>query len=257
MTGATIKEAAERSGFPPSTLRYYDEIGLVTPERTGAGYRVYDDAALRRLTFIGRAKQLGCSLEEITDLVEVWDGEDCGPVQRRLHHLVTTKTADTQHQITELAAFASQLRAAAAHLAGPATDGPCSAGCACVSEGDAGASAWIGSDDPPVEAGGGSLACTLEPTTVPDRLADWGRTLGTATDSNWLPDGGLRITLGPRVDLAELARLMAAELECCSFFSFVLTIDQCGSEIEVHATVGATDVLTTLFGPPSGVGRSS
>ena len=65
-TSYKIKEVADRSGFTAATLRYYEEIGLL-PEasRTPAGYRLYDDGTLDRLAFIARAKQLGCTLEEI------------------------------------------------------------------------------------------------------------------------------------------------------------------------------------------------
>ncbi len=129
----TIGQVAERSGFSASALRYYEGIGLVEPStRTGSGYRIYDDASLTRLAFISRAKQLGCSLEEITDLVGIWDGERCGPVQRRFHDLVTNKLADTERQIGELTVLRDQLRQAAAFLDGPAIDGPCSAACACL-----------------------------------------------------------------------------------------------------------------------------
>jgi MerR family transcriptional regulator, copper efflux regulator len=129
----TIGEMAERSGFSASALRYYEGIGLVEPStRTGAGYRLYDDHVLARLAFIARAKQLGCSLEEITDLVGIWDGERCGPVQKRFHDLVTTRLADAERQIAELTALVEQLRHAAAQLAGPAIDGPCDEGCACL-----------------------------------------------------------------------------------------------------------------------------
>ena len=65
----TIADAAARTGFPASTLRYYEQVGLIEPERTASGYRVYDDRALLRLTFIGRAKALGLSLDEISELV--------------------------------------------------------------------------------------------------------------------------------------------------------------------------------------------
>lgn len=133
MTTDTIGEAAERSGFSASALRYYEGIGLVEPHtRTGAGYRLYDDGTLARLAFISRAKQLGCSLEEITDLVGIWDGERCGPVQGRFHDLVTAKLADAQRQIVELTALTDQLRHAAAQLAGPAVDGPCGESCVCL-----------------------------------------------------------------------------------------------------------------------------
>jgi DNA-binding transcriptional MerR regulator len=129
----TIGEVAERSGFSASALRYYEGIGLVQPsDRTAAGYRVYDDDALARLTFIARAKHLGCTLEEITDLVGIWDGERCGPVQKRFHDLVTSKLAETRRQIEQLTALADQLRHAALQLAGPASDGPCSDTCACL-----------------------------------------------------------------------------------------------------------------------------
>ena len=132
-TTYTIGETAERSGFSASALRYYEGIGLVEPStRTGSGYRLYDDDTLARLAFIARAKQLGCSLDEITDLVGIWDGERCGPVQRQFHDLVTAKLADTERQIADLTALQDQLRIAAQHLDGPATDGPCSAACACM-----------------------------------------------------------------------------------------------------------------------------
>ena len=134
MRSYTIGEAAERSGFSASALRYYEGLGLVEPsDRTEAGYRVYDDEALRRLAFIARAKQLGCSLDEIADLVAIWDGERCAPVQRRFHELVTTKLVETERQIDELSAFSTQLREAAARLSGSALDGPCDERCVCFS----------------------------------------------------------------------------------------------------------------------------
>ena len=133
----TIGEVAERSGFPATTLRYYEGIGLVTPSaRTGAGYRVYDDRAVDRLAFIARAKRLGCTLEEIVDLVGLWDGTGrCDPVQRRLHELVTAKLADTRRQITELTALTSQLEVAASALAVPSDGDACDGSCACMTAG--------------------------------------------------------------------------------------------------------------------------
>jgi DNA-binding transcriptional MerR regulator len=62
-----------------------------------------------RLAFIARAKQLGCSLDEIAALVQIWDGKQCGPVQHRLHDLVTQKINDAQRQIAELTAYSAQL----------------------------------------------------------------------------------------------------------------------------------------------------
>ena len=94
---------ARRSGFTPATLRYYEEIGVLpAPPRTDGGYRSYDERTLERLAFIARAKQLGCSLEEIADLSVAWDGGECEPAQDRLRRLVAEKLATAQAEIVEL-----------------------------------------------------------------------------------------------------------------------------------------------------------
>ncbi len=49
MEGLTIHEAAATTGWSPRMLRYIESVGLVTPERTAAGYRVYGPAELQRL----------------------------------------------------------------------------------------------------------------------------------------------------------------------------------------------------------------
>jgi len=61
----TIGELAERSGVATSALRFYEDRGLLSPERTGAGHRRYPRAALRRVAFIVFAQRVGLSLEEI------------------------------------------------------------------------------------------------------------------------------------------------------------------------------------------------
>ena len=128
-----IAEVAERTGFTTPTLRYYEDIGLLPPvERTPAGYRLYDDRAIERLTFIARAKQLGCTLEEITDLADAWDSNECAPIKHRLRALVAAKLADTEARIAELTTFATELRATADTLDSAPLDGPCDDTCGCA-----------------------------------------------------------------------------------------------------------------------------
>ena len=170
MSTLTIGQVAERTGFTPAALRFYDERGLVTPSRSDGGYRLYGGEALDRLAFIARAKQLGCSLDEIADLLAIWDGQQCAPVQTRFHELVTHKILATQTQIAELVAFAAQLQAAAGRLAATPIDEPCGDSCACLAH-DVGEPVAVDlqpSSDVPI-------ACTLEPGAMPDRLADWTR----------------------------------------------------------------------------------
>ncbi len=71
-----ISQLAERSGFRPSALRYYEQVGLLeTAERTPAGYRLYEESAVPRLQFIDRAKQLGVVVCAPVPIGDCGDGD--------------------------------------------------------------------------------------------------------------------------------------------------------------------------------------
>ena len=62
-------------GINKETLRFYERKGLLRkPERTEAGYRLFDSSDVERLTFIRNAKSLGFSLSEIKQLLSIADG---------------------------------------------------------------------------------------------------------------------------------------------------------------------------------------
>ena len=61
----TMTEVAQRSGFAPSALRYYEDQGLVTAHRSPGGRRQYERNVLRRLAFIRAASTVGLTLDEI------------------------------------------------------------------------------------------------------------------------------------------------------------------------------------------------
>jgi MerR family redox-sensitive transcriptional activator SoxR len=65
----TIADVARRSGVAASALRFYEQRGLISSERTGVGHRRYPRAVLRRIAFIVFAQKVGLSLEEIADEV--------------------------------------------------------------------------------------------------------------------------------------------------------------------------------------------
>jgi Hg(II)-responsive transcriptional regulator len=71
----TIGEAARLAGVGVETVRFYEREGLIAqPEREGGRFRRYPSATVIRLRFIRRAKELGFSLEETRELLQL--GED-------------------------------------------------------------------------------------------------------------------------------------------------------------------------------------
>ena len=70
----TVHEVSKLTGVSIRTLQYYDKIGLLSPaERTEAGYRLYDDAALERLGQILLFRELEFPLAEIRDILDAPD----------------------------------------------------------------------------------------------------------------------------------------------------------------------------------------
>ena len=61
----TIGKVAARTGVAPSALRFYEDRGLIHPERDASGYRRYPRATLRRVAFIVFAQRIGLTLDEI------------------------------------------------------------------------------------------------------------------------------------------------------------------------------------------------
>ncbi len=132
MNGLKISQLAERAGVNVSTVRFYERIGLVPdPVRSRSGYRLYDPDHQARLMFITRGRRLGMSLEQIAELLVVWDGTNCGATREKIVSLLDVNLVDVRARISELQAFADQLEAARSRLA--AADGPtgCDADLAC------------------------------------------------------------------------------------------------------------------------------
>lgn len=245
-----IAEVARRSGFPAATLRYYEEIDLLpSPERTPSGYRAYDESVLPRLGFIARAKTLGCSLEEIAELMPQWDGGRCAPVQDQLRELVEAKLGAAKDRVAELTALIGDLQGILDTLGTHTPEGPCDSECGCVSDGPSSSSTFTtaalgpkpaAKPDPPI-------ACTLEVDQMPGRLREWEKLLAHVGAREAI-GGGLRLELDATAEIDQLARLVGSEQACCSFFAFSITVDGRGIGLEVRAPADAQPVLAALFG---------
>ncbi|SFG24319.1 Cu(I)-responsive transcriptional regulator [Palleronia marisminoris] len=70
-----IKDAGARAGLPAKTIRYYEEIGLVTPPRDTNGYRAFREADVHKLAFLGRARALGFTIEDCRTLLSLWEDD--------------------------------------------------------------------------------------------------------------------------------------------------------------------------------------
>ncbi|CAJ1505376.1 MerR family transcriptional regulator [[Mycobacterium] burgundiense] len=130
MVQMRISQLAQRSGVPASTLRFYESVGLLPSERTDSGYRVYDDESVQRLGFIRAAKQVGLPLEEIRELLAVWDEGACVDVRGRMRPMITARLDEVVARIAELQRFAEVLTEGLDRLdALPDRAEPCDARC--------------------------------------------------------------------------------------------------------------------------------
>lgn len=68
-----IGQASKASGISEKMIRYYESIGLISPvRRTESGYRVFSEQEIHALRFISRARDLGFSVEQMGNLLALW-----------------------------------------------------------------------------------------------------------------------------------------------------------------------------------------
>ena len=70
-----IREVSDATGLPAKTIRYYESIDLVTPKRSSNGYRVFSESDLHKLTFLGRSRALGFSIDDCRTLLALYEDE--------------------------------------------------------------------------------------------------------------------------------------------------------------------------------------
>jgi Cu(I)-responsive transcriptional regulator len=71
-----IGEVARRAGLPAKTIRYYEDIGLITPVRSANGYRAFRESDIHKLAFLGRARALGFTIEDCRTLLALWEDKN-------------------------------------------------------------------------------------------------------------------------------------------------------------------------------------
>ncbi|MGJ8584777.1 MAG: Cu(I)-responsive transcriptional regulator [Marinosulfonomonas sp.] len=98
-----IGEVAERAGLPAKTIRYYEEIGLITPPRDANGYRAFRETDLHKLAFLGRSRSLGFSIEDCRTLLALY--EDRGRASSDVKDIARQHLTRIEAKLAELTAM--------------------------------------------------------------------------------------------------------------------------------------------------------
>ena len=113
-----IGDVAQQSGLPAKTIRYYEQIGLITPLRGDNGYRRFRDSDLHKLRFIGRARALGFSIEECRTLLALYEDESRASADVKA--IAREHMARIEEKIADLRAMQDTLSHLVAECAGDA-----------------------------------------------------------------------------------------------------------------------------------------
>jgi MerR family copper efflux transcriptional regulator len=119
----TIGKLADQAGVGIDTVRFYERRGLLPkPQRTAAGYRLYDESSISRIRFVRRAKQLGFTLDEIEILLQL---QDKGGRKAEVKSITTRKLAQIDAKIADLARMREVLTALAFECSGQGSVSSC------------------------------------------------------------------------------------------------------------------------------------
>lgn len=114
-----IGEASKATGISVKMLRYYEEIGLVRPAlRAYSGYRVYSDKNIEMLRFVGRARDLGFQVKQISALLDLW--QDVSRASADVKSLALDHVRELEKRRRELDEMIATLEHLADHCHGDA-----------------------------------------------------------------------------------------------------------------------------------------
>ena len=262
--GLKVSQLAELTGVPGSTLRYYEQQGLLTPRRSTSGYRLFDDQAVEQLRFIATAKSLGLSLEDVRALLAPWRQEGCREVQRAMAPMLHQRSREAREQIARLEDFVARIGEAIALLEQIDRDGPCDRSCPFLRR--EGAAAPPSSAELAVDM---SRTATSPVSSSPtqaarDRQARWQKLMTYARSRRRTALGGVRIEFDPSVldvgDGHELIDVVRAEQRRCPTLAMTVTVgaevvvetaapDDAATKVVVEALLGPLDPPFDVSGP--------
>ena len=112
-----IGEAARRAGLTVKTVRYYANIGMVTPRQdVDTGYRIYDEDDVAKLQFVGKARRFDFSIGECRELLGLY--EDRNRPSREVKAMTMKKVREIDSRLAELQSLRDELSSLAASCDG-------------------------------------------------------------------------------------------------------------------------------------------
>lgn len=111
-----IGDASKASNLPAKTIRYYEDIDLISPARAANGYRDYSKSDVHRLTFLQRSRSLGFSIEECRLLLSLYDDENRASAD--VKSIALAKISEIDRKIEELKSLRQTLSELAYHCHG-------------------------------------------------------------------------------------------------------------------------------------------
>ena len=112
-TTYTISDLAREFDLTTRAIRFYEDMGLLQPERSGPGgrNRIYSARDRTRLKLTLRAKRLGLSLNEARELIDMYDSpRDTGPQLRKFLTILAQHRQQLEEQMAELQANLDEVR---------------------------------------------------------------------------------------------------------------------------------------------------
>lgn len=102
MSHYTISQVAKMTNVNITTVRYYEKRGLIEkPPRTESGYRMFSDKTIKNIKLIKHAQNLGFTLEEIKELLAIFQVEEYFPTEE-MYNFSIAKIQEIEEKITQL-----------------------------------------------------------------------------------------------------------------------------------------------------------
>jgi DNA-binding transcriptional MerR regulator len=113
-----VGDIAKATGKTVRAIHHYEDVGLLRPHARSKGrYRLYDQAALARVRWIGKLHDLGLSLSQIQELVQLWETSPSAPgAMAKIRAMYAQKLAETRAQIQHLSKLERELEASIDYL---------------------------------------------------------------------------------------------------------------------------------------------